>query len=105
VSTDVTSRGIDIPNVGVVIHVQSPKDIDSFLHRCGRTARIGNQGKSIIIADADDNRRMLKYSSDLGNDRIKVIEVPLAKLDAIRDLVKSANELEKAKFRAEKESK
>ena len=48
---------------------------------------------------------MLKYSSDLGSDRIKVIEVPLAKLDAIRDLVKSASELEKAKFRAEKESK
>ena len=91
-ATDVVSRGIDIPSVGVVIHMHCPKDADSFLHRCGRTARIGKEGTSIILSDAHDGQRFAKYLSDVGGkEKVKMIEVPLAKLDEIRLHVKRAN--------------
>ncbi len=49
ICTDVGSRGIDIPEVGVVLHVHCPKDIDTLVHRCGRTARMGKEGNFRLI--------------------------------------------------------
>ena len=34
VATDVAARGLDIPNVDLVVHYELPRDADSFLHRC-----------------------------------------------------------------------
>jgi ATP-dependent RNA helicase DDX24/MAK5 len=69
ISTDVASRGLDIPEVDLVVHYHIPKDIDTFIHRCGRTARLGRQGKSIILADGDDNGRFKKYKADLEDSK------------------------------------
>lgn len=44
VCTDVAARGIDVPEVKNVIHFQIPKDGDTFVHRSGRTGRIGREG-------------------------------------------------------------
>eukprot|EP00658_Telonema_sp_P-2_P080424 TRINITY_DN8003_c0_g1_i12.p1 TRINITY_DN8003_c0_g1~~TRINITY_DN8003_c0_g1_i12.p1 ORF type:complete len:523 (-),score=104.01 TRINITY_DN8003_c0_g1_i12:293-1861(-) len=44
VATDVASRGLDVPNVAHVINYDLPRDIDSYVHRIGRTARAGNTG-------------------------------------------------------------
>jgi len=41
ITTDVASRGIDVKNVETVIHYHCPQDLDTFIHRSGRTARIG----------------------------------------------------------------
>jgi superfamily II DNA/RNA helicase len=48
VCTDVGSRGLDIPMVNHVIHYNLPRDIDTYIHRCGRTARIGREGSLTI---------------------------------------------------------
>lgn len=66
VTTDVASRGIDINNIDSVIHYHTPPDLDTFLHRSGRTARIGKEGKSIVITDAHDSKRIIKYQKELG---------------------------------------
>jgi ATP-dependent RNA helicase DDX3X len=44
VATDVAARGIDIPNVAHVINVDLPGDLDSYIHRIGRTGRAGKRG-------------------------------------------------------------
>lgn len=51
VATDVASRGLDIPNVQYVIIYDMPQNIDQYVHRIGRTGRIGNKGTAIVFID------------------------------------------------------
>ena len=48
-ATDVAARGIDIPNVDLVVQVEPPKDTESYIHRSGRTARAGRTGTCITF--------------------------------------------------------
>ena len=49
VSTDVSARGIDVANLGFVIHFQLPEQREYYTHRSGRTARAGKKGESIAL--------------------------------------------------------
>eukprot|EP00760_Papus_ankaliazontas_P032599 PhM_4_TR58/c0_g1_i1/m.46132/K14809/DDX55, SPB4; ATP-dependent RNA helicase DDX55/SPB4 len=49
VCTDVAARGLDIPDIDVVIQYDAPVDPRSFVHRIGRTARMGREGMSILF--------------------------------------------------------
>jgi len=52
IATDVASRGLDIPEIDLVIQTEPPKDVDSYIHRAGRTGRAGRNGVSIIFYKA-----------------------------------------------------
>ncbi|XP_062514062.1 ATP-dependent RNA helicase DDX55-like [Corticium candelabrum] len=47
--TDVMGRGVDIPTVHWVVQYDPPSSATSFVHRCGRTARIGNEGNALLF--------------------------------------------------------
>ncbi len=49
VATDVAARGIDIPNLSHVILYQPPEDPEAYIHRAGRTGRVGASGKAITL--------------------------------------------------------
>ena len=52
IATDVASRGLDIPDVAYVINYDLPTNIESYIHRIGRTGRIGKAGTAIsFLAD------------------------------------------------------
>ena len=49
VATDVAARGIDLPNLELVVHADLPSNSDTLLHRSGRTGRAGRKGVSALI--------------------------------------------------------
>jgi ATP-dependent RNA helicase DeaD len=49
VSTDVAARGIDVPDISMVVHMSSPRDSDAYTHRSGRTGRAGRRGRSLLL--------------------------------------------------------
>ncbi|TIA45506.1 P-loop containing nucleoside triphosphate hydrolase protein, partial [Aureobasidium pullulans] len=53
-ATDVAARGLDIPNVNLVIHYHLPRAADNYVHRSGRTARAGETGSSILICGPEE---------------------------------------------------
>ncbi|GAA4220616.1 ATP-dependent RNA helicase DeaD [Sagittula marina] len=65
VATDVAARGIDLPNLDLVIHADLPTNTEALLHRSGRTGRAGRKGISaLIVTDRDVNkaRRILGWA-------------------------------------------
>ncbi|WP_291426395.1 helicase-related protein, partial [Deinococcus sp.] len=58
VATDVAARGLDIPEVDLVVQFHLPQDPESYVHRSGRTGRAGRTGTAIIMYGERDNREM-----------------------------------------------
>jgi len=57
IATDVAARGIDLPNLELVIHSDLPKNRESLLHRSGRTGRAGRKGVSSVIVSSGAKKR------------------------------------------------
>ncbi|OII70943.1 MAK5 pre-mRNA splicing RNA SFII helicase [Cryptosporidium ubiquitum] len=54
ICTDVLARGLDIPEVDVVVHLQAPRNISLMIHRSGRTARASKQGECVLFCTPKD---------------------------------------------------
>ena len=67
ISTDLISRGIDFPNVYCVINYDMPNNIDDYIHRIGRTGRLGQKGKAITYVDRIDETSKEKLIQLLKN--------------------------------------
>ncbi|KLE35601.1 DEAD/DEAH box helicase [Aurantiacibacter luteus] len=58
VATDVAARGIDLPSLSLVIHVEIPRDPEALQHRSGRTGRAGKKGTAVIVTPYPRRRRV-----------------------------------------------
>ena len=56
VATDVASRGLDFPNVSYVFNFDMPKNIEDYIHRIGRTGRVGNKGTAISFYNENNKQ-------------------------------------------------
>jgi ATP-dependent RNA helicase DDX24/MAK5 len=66
VATDIASRGIDIEGLRHVLHYQVPRSTDAYIHRCGRTARCGGTGLSVLMVNASEYVSFKKLLQSLG---------------------------------------
>ena len=57
VATNVAARGLDLPEVDLVLHADLPLNAESLTHRSGRTGRAGRKGRSVLIADPAERRK------------------------------------------------
>jgi ATP-dependent RNA helicase DDX3X len=64
VATDVAARGLDIPNVTLVINYDLPNNVDDYVHRIGRTGRVGNVGNALSFMN-EKNRNIGRELADL----------------------------------------
>ena len=58
VATDVAARGIDLPGLSLVVHVETPRDAEVLQHRSGRTGRAGAKGTAVIVVPYPRRRRV-----------------------------------------------
>ena len=65
ITSDLSSRGLDIPDIDCVIQCDFPPDEDFFVHRSGRTARAGKSGVNIVIGDEWELRKLAALEKKL----------------------------------------
>jgi len=58
VATDVAARGIDLPSLSLVVHVEIPRDAETLQHRSGRTGRAGKKGTAVLIVPYPRRKRV-----------------------------------------------
>ncbi|KAM0324330.1 hypothetical protein ACHAQA_008111 [Verticillium albo-atrum] len=66
VATDVASRGLDIPEVAIVVNYDIPRDPDDYIHRVGRTARAGRKGEAVTFVGQRDVELVLAIEARVG---------------------------------------
>lgn len=104
VATDIAARGIDISDLSHVILYSLPEFTEVYVHRVGRTGRIGKKGTAISLIGGRDQYTMTQLKRDFGVD-FEVRELPprdqIARLNAIRvagELLKEARDVEITQF-------
>ncbi|RLN53173.1 hypothetical protein BBJ29_001718 [Phytophthora kernoviae] len=111
--TDIAARGIDVRGVHAVINYEMPKDITTYVHRVGRTARAGRNGRAVTLT-SESRRLVMKQVSRHCNGFVKSRAVPdpviaqwKARIESMQEdvkLVMHEETLEKRMREAEKEA-
>jgi ATP-dependent RNA helicase DeaD len=94
VATDVAARGLDVPDVGRVIHADPPGDADALTHRSGRTGRAGQKGTSVVLVPPVAREQVMRMYH---RARIKAAWIPAPGPD---DVLRAADERLRAELTA-----
>jgi len=71
VATDVAARGLDIEAVELIVNYEVPRGLDSYVHRVGRTGRIGATGHALTLADPHERHDLEQIEKAFGLKLIK----------------------------------
>ncbi|XP_074446288.1 nucleolar RNA helicase 2-like [Larus michahellis] len=85
VATNVAARGLDIPEVDLVVQSSPPKDVESYIHRSGRTGRAGRTGICICFYQRKEEHQ-LRYVEQKAGITFKRVGVPTA-----TDIIKASS--------------
>ncbi|KAL6561312.1 DEAD-box ATP-dependent RNA helicase 53, mitochondrial [Orobanche minor] len=77
VATDVAARGLDVPNVDLVIHYELPNSSEIFVHRSGRTGRAGKKGSAILMYSTHQRSDIKGIERDVGCRFIELPKIPV----------------------------
>lgn len=89
IATDVAARGLDIDDIGYVINYDMPEDLDTYIHRIGRTGRAGKEGTAVSFVTSEEEYLVGEFELRTGM-RIEKRDVPDAEggqKDTIRKVV------------------
>ena len=75
VATDVAARGIDVERIGHVVNFDLPYDVESYVHRIGRTGRAGRSGEAILFV-APRERNMLRLIEQHTRQPLEPLRLP-----------------------------
>tara|TARA_B100000900_G_scaffold187392_1_gene158788 strand:- start:1125 stop:2537 length:1413 start_codon:yes stop_codon:yes gene_type:complete len=91
VATDVAARGLDVDGITIVVNYDLPDDTEAFVHRIGRTGRMGRKGEAWSLVSKEDKASLQKISSTWGL-KIPYIEPPELPKEMHRDPVKKRDD-------------
>ncbi|KAF7881493.1 hypothetical protein EAF00_011862 [Botryotinia globosa] len=108
-SSDVTARGMDFPNVTHVIQISVPKDKDTYIHRVGRTGRGGKEGEGWLILTQSEIPRARRTLTNLPITPDRTLETPFVDMKQDAQLpatiAEILNEVGQATKRVDRETK
>ena len=93
VCTDVAARGLDIPYVQRVLHYQCPFNAEVYIHRCGRTARIGREGEVLALLSPEDEksfRAIRRVVLGTAEEKLEPYPISYVQLSKLEPLVEAA---------------
>ncbi len=79
VATDVAARGLDVEDVDVVFNYELPAQPEVYIHRIGRTGRLGKKGDAVSLVQTGEMRRLRAIESLLPDDTLRSCAIPDAK--------------------------
>lgn len=101
VATDIASRGIDVNNIELVVNYDLPDESENYVHRIGRTARAGKNGRAISFATPDQGKDV-KYIEKLIRMEIKISEHPEILTEKFDQPKSSFNKFKTGRFKPKK---
>ena len=73
IATDVSARGIDIPNVEYVVNYDLPESSEQYVHRVGRTGRGTNKGEAVSFCSTEEKDLLKEIETNLGKPISRLI--------------------------------
>ena len=111
IATDVSARGIDIPNVEYVINYDMPETAENYVHRVGRTGRGTQKGQAVSFCAEEEKPILAEIEENLGKPILRMevtnadyqytLDISDAKANNWQQLIKDADK-EKAEFDAKR---
>ena len=102
VSSDITSRGIHVDDVSLVINYEVPRDKENYVHRIGRTGRVDKLGKAITLVSSNEEKYLTDIKEYTGNE---IEEINNIDENKVNDGKEELNKLQKNILKNKKDNK